>query len=201
MKPSSASSKTWWALSTLRSVSVFLTIVACLLYWYSPRVTVPCDWGTPTCLSSWSSIRIYWLHSVGKWFPLARSLWLRGFFKCTSHVWENVQPKYFPLSNQFSGQSADCRASVQRRNSPTGGETPPPKVRNQGRVVQVSQSFSCNGQTVPISPPGSTAALTTALTRWLYVWTRVDPNQSEDQRMAYPSTLFSRPYHKPKFLE
>ena len=86
------------------------------------------------------------------------------FFKCTSHVWENVQPKYFSLSHQFLGQSADRRASVQRRNSPIGGETPPPELRDQGRVVQGSWSFSCQGQTVPISPPSSTAALTTALT-------------------------------------
>lgn len=132
--------------------------------WNCHVPSVPYDWGTPICLSQWSCIRIYWLHSVGKWFPLARSLSLRGFFKCTSHVWENVQPKYFSLSHQFLRQSADRRASVQRRNSPIGGETPPPELRDQGRIVQGSWSFSCQGQTVPISPPGSTAALTTALT-------------------------------------
>lgn len=183
----------WWALFTLRSVSVFLTIVACLLYWYNTRVTV--ELPRPLC-ALWlrhSNLSIIMkLHQdlltslCGKVISLARSLSLRGFFKCTSHVWENVQPKYFSLSHQFLGQSADRRASVQRRNSPIGGETPPPKLRDQGRVVQRSRSFSCHGQTVPISPPGSTAALTTALTKWLYVWTRVDPNQSEAQRMAYP---------------
>lgn len=66
-------------------------------------------------------------------------------------MWENVQPKYFSLSNSSQAKcrlqsiSTEKELTHRRRNSP-------PKVRNQGRVVQVSQSFSCNGRTVPISP-------------------------------------------------